>query len=60
LKSVDKTLEHTKRDGAGLQHDVVAVNDNGVMLLQWFRSLPERERAGIVRVATGVTARLRH
>ena len=42
------------------QPEVIAVNDNGRMLLQWFRSLPDDEQARIVRAATIAAARLRH
>ena len=46
--------------GDNEQPEVIAVNDNGRMLLQWFRSLPTDEQARVVRAATTAAARLRH
>ena len=60
----------TKVDGAG-DHaaqreignrdlDVIAVNDNGLALLHWFRSLPADQQTQVFRVATQAAAKRRH
>jgi hypothetical protein len=60
----------TKIDGAGdhaVQRDagdrdlnVIAVNDNGRALLQWFRALPIDQQTQVFTVATQAAAKLRH
>ena len=39
---------------------MVAVNVNGLMLLEWFRSLSEHEKSGVMRVVTAAAIRVRH
>ena len=49
-----------QRDAGDRDLDVIAVNDNGRALLQWFRALPIDEQMHVFTVAKQAAAKLRH
>ena len=49
-----------QRGANDFELDVIAVNDNGRALLQWFRSLPPEEQTQIFTVAKKAAAKLQH
>jgi hypothetical protein len=59
VKSTTQVIhDSTERDAA--EAAMVAVNVNGLMLLEWFRSLSEHEKSGVMRVVTAAATRVRH
>ena len=59
VKSTAQVI-HAATEGDASEVDLVAVNDNGLMLLEWFRSLSAHEKSGVIRVVTAAAVRLRH
>jgi hypothetical protein len=60
-KKIAGVADHAaQRDCGDRELNVIAVNDNGRALLQWFRALPADQQTQVFTVATHVAAKLRH
>ena len=59
VKSTTQVL-HESMEGDASEMEMVAVNHNGLMLLEWFRSLSEHEKSGVIRVVTAAASKVRH
>jgi hypothetical protein len=54
-QALQETKEHADREAA-----LVAVNDNGLRLLEWFRGLPPEKKIAVFNSVTAAAAKARH
>jgi hypothetical protein len=55
MQAVHEAQEH--RD---CESNLVAVNDNGLRLLEWFRALPQERKIDVVNSVSAAAKRARH